>query len=192
FDEVMARIGTAVDIDFDDGSSLRLDFRSIDDFHPDEIFRRVEMFDQLRSLRKKLRAEDTYNSAAYDARQLFGIKRQQAAETEPEPVADNLLDAILLQPEGGAAAPKKKVSGELGSLISELVRPYLSRVDEDEQATLVSAVDSATGGLMRSILHHRAFQEIEAAWRGLYFLVRRTVTDTDLKIFILDARKDEL
>lgn len=192
FDDVMRRMNAAADLDFEDGSSLRLEFGSLDDFHPDEIFRRVGMFDQLRSVRKKLRSEDTYNSAAYEARQLFGIRRSVEETTADEPAADNLLDAILAKPEGGAAAPKPKLSGELGSLISELVRPHLVRVDEDEQQTLLSAVDSATSGLMRTILHHRKFQALEAAWRGLYFLVRRTSTSSDLKIFALDMSKADL
>ena len=194
FDEIIARLSTRLDLDFEDGSTLELKFDSLDDFHPDEIFKRVEMFDQLRSLRKRLNNSDTFNSAAYDARQLFGIKRQDiepvsAEETEP---ADNLLDAILTKPEGGAAAPKRKLSGELGGLISELVRPHLVTVDEEQQSSLVSLIDSATSGLMRKILHHKKFQALEAAWRGLWFLVRRTETSTDLKIFLLDASKDEL
>src|SRR5690606_34046415 len=129
FDEVIARLAPKANLDFDDGSSVVLEFRSLDDFHPDQIFGRVEMFDQLRSLRRRLNSSDTFNSAAYEARQLFGLKRadlEQPTAVEPaaEP-ADNLLDAILSKPEGGAAAPKRKLSGELSGLISELVRPHL-------------------------------------------------------------------
>ncbi len=196
FDEVVARLKTSVVLDFDDGSELVLEFSSLDDFNPDEIFRRVDMFAQLRSLRKRLNSSDTFNAAAYDAKQLFGLKREDvepvAAAVDDEPAADNLLDAILLQPEGGAAAPKRKLSGELGSLVSELVRPHLVTVDEQQQSSLVSLVDAATSGLMRKILHHRKFQALEAAWRGLFFLVRRADTSTELKIWVLDVSKEEL
>lgn len=194
FDEVITRLNTKVSLDFEDGSVIDLEFGSLDDFHPDEIFRRVAMFDQLRSLRKRLNRSDSFNDAAYEARQLFGLKRSDA-ETAPvdvEQPADNLLDAILAQPEGRAAAPKKKLSGELGGLVSELVRPHLVTLDEEQQSTLLSLVDTATSALMRTILHHKKFQELEAAWRGLFFLVRRADTSTDLKIFVLDVRKDEL
>lgn len=195
FDEVMAGLGTRVSLDFEDGSAIDLEFNSLDDFHPDEIFRRVEMFDQLRGLRKKLNNSDTFNDAAYEARQLFGLKRDdiEAVSTESEePAADNLLDAILAQPEGGAVAPKRNPSSDLGRLVSELVRPHLVTVDEEKQSTLVGLVDTATSGLMRKILHHRKFQALEASWRGLFFLVRRTETSTELKIFLLDLGKDEL
>lgn len=196
FDEVIARMKTSVKLDFEDGSSLPLDFASLDDFHPDEIFRRVPLYSELRDLRKRLKGTDTFNAAARDARQMFGIgagdasaRAEAPAETAP---ADNLLDAILAQPSGGAAAPKRGAAGELGNLVKELVRPHLVSVNEDEQASLLSAVDTATSELMRRILHHRRFQELEASWRGLFFLVRRADTSTELKIYVLDATKDEL
>ena len=196
FDEVIDRIKPRVELNFENGSSLSLDFASLDDFHPDEIFRRVPLFSELRNLRKRLRGSDTFNAAAGEARRTFGISDASTAATpgdsgEQDP-GDNLLDAILAQPAGGAAAPKRGASGELGGLVKELVRPHLISVDEDEQTMLISAVDAATSKLMRSILHHRVFQEMEAAWRGLFFQVRRTETAGDLKIYILDVSKEEL
>lgn len=196
FDEIVEQLRTKISLDFEDGSVIDLEFSSLDDFHPDEIFRKVEMFDQLRTLRKRLNSSDSFRDAAYEAKQLFGLTREDiesaAPPVEDAPASDNLLDAILSKPEGGAAAPKRKLSGELGSLVSELVRPHLVTVDEEQQSSLVGLVDSATSALMRTILHHRKFQALEAAWRGLFFLVRRTETSTDLKIFILEASKDEL
>ena len=144
FDEIVARMKTRANLDFGDGSSLSLEFTSLDDFHPDEIFGRVPMFSELRDLRKRLKGTDTFNSAARDARQIFGIKSSQptapALSVEDAPT-DNLLDAILSQPSGGAAAPKRGASGELGNLVKELMRPHLVSVDENEQATLISAVE---------------------------------------------------
>ena len=35
-------------------------------------------------------------------------------------------------------------------------------------------------------------QALEAAWRGLYFLVKRLDTDGGLKLFLLDVSRDEL
>ena len=196
FDEVVDRLKPRAELDFEDGSTLTLEFASLDDFHPDEIFRRVPLCSELRDLRKRLRNSDSFNGAAREARQMFGIAASLPEPTPEQQVeensGDNLLDAILAQPTGGAAAPKRGVSGELGGLIRELVRPHLLNVNEDEQATLIAAVDSATSQLMRSIIHHRRFQELEAAWRGLFFQVRRTETAGDLKICILDISKDEL
>ncbi len=196
FDEVMARLKPHVHLDFEDGSTLSLEFGSLDDLHPDEIFRRVPVFSELRGLRKRLRDSDSFNAAAREARQIFGIEAETTpVEVEAPPVensGNSLLDSILAQPSGGAAAPKRGASGELGGLVKELVRSHIVSVDEDEQTTLISVVDAATSRLMRSILHHRRFQEMEAAWRGLFFQVRRTDTSGDLKIYLLDISKDEL
>ena len=57
---------------------------------------------------------------------------------------------------------------------------------------MLSAVDGASGELMRKILHDHSFQAMEAAWRGLFFMVRRIETDTDLSIYLLDIEKGEL
>lgn len=194
FDEVIARLGTRLDLDLN-GSSLPIDFSELDDFHPDAIFRHVPLFADLRDLRKRLKDDSTFNSAAREVRERFGTPEIAPANDVPaevSPAPDNLLDAILTQPSGGAAAPKAGVSSDLSRLVGELVRPHLVSVDENEQSNMLAAVDSATGELMRQILHHRRFQELEAAWRGLFFMVRRTETSPDLKVFILDISKDEL
>lgn len=194
FDDAMN--GLAVGLDLEGGGGLRLEFNSLDDFHPNDLYRRVPLFAELRDLRKRLRNSDTFNSAAREVREWT----ETGAETVPaerpaaevSPVSDNLLDAILAQPEGGAAAPKPAVSSDLSRLVSDLVRPHLVTVDETEQSSMIAAVDEATSALMRSILHDRRFQQLEAAWRGLFFLVRRTETASDLKIYIFDITKGEL
>lgn len=193
FDEVMERLGPTLNL----SDSVTLEFRSLDDFHPDEIFRRIPMFSELRDLRRRLKDDSTFNQAAREVRGWLDTSDApvQREERGPEPAAPplgNLLDAILAQPSGGAPAPSRAATGELGALIGDLVRPHLVSVDENEQKSMLTAVDEATSSLMRSILHDRRFQELEAAWRGLYFQVRRTETDSDLKIFILDISKYEL
>lgn len=200
FDTTMARIGVRLDLQYN-GNALPLEFADLDDFHPDQIFRRVPLFEELRDLRKRLKDENSFNSAAREVRDRFGVAGEKdppsdfeqvsAQQTEKLP-ADNLLDAILTKPTGGAAAPKPGVSRDIADLVSDLVRPHLVSVNENEQSQLIAAVDAATGGLMRGILHDRRYQELEAAWRGLFFLVRRTETSSELKIHLLDVSKDEL
>lgn len=198
FDEIMARLGVRADLELADGNSLSLEFNSLDAFHPDEIFRRVSVFGELRDIRKRLNSEDSFYSAAREVRAMFESETAEETpkaaepETAEEPAADNLLDAILTKPAGGAPVPKPKVSGDLGNLIGELVRPHLVSVDEDERGSMLAAVDGATSELMRTILHNERFRELEAAWRGLFLLVRGTETSSELKIFIFDISKNEL
>lgn len=190
FDEVMARLRLRADL-----GDISLEFADLDDFHPDQLFRRLPIFAELRDLRKRLVNNDTFNAAARELRSWSAdaaeVENAEAGEETPPP-ADNLLDSILSKPSGGAPPPKAKMSSDLSGLISDLVRPYIVSVDENEQAEMLAAVDNATSGLMRDILHHPNFQALESAWRGLYFAVRRVETDTDLKIYILNLNKDEL
>ncbi|MFL6468433.1 MAG: type VI secretion system contractile sheath domain-containing protein [Pyrinomonadaceae bacterium] len=193
FDDVLGRLNVRIDLEFEDGTTLPLEFAELDDFHPDAIFRKVPMFSELRDLRKRLNDENTFYSAAREVRERFNIERPRQAEPAVEDApAEDLLGAILSKPSGGAPAPKPRTSSDLGNLISDLVRPHLVSVDENEQSGMLKAVDEATSGLMRKILHHRKFQELEAAWHGLYFLVRRTETSSELKIYILNVSKEEL
>ena len=194
FDDVLNGLGVRLKLGIAD-VAVELEFNSLDDFHPDEIYKRVPLFSELRELRKRLRNPDTFHSAAREVRERSEVSPAVdiAEEHADESTASGgLLDAILSSPEGGGRAPKPVASGDLSALVGELVRPHLVTVDEGEQASMVAAVDEATSSLMRLILHDRRFQQLEAAWRGLFFLVRRTETSTDLKIFILDTAKDEL
>jgi type VI secretion system protein ImpC len=203
FDEMMRKLNVSLELDWkgDEQETLSLSFAEIDDFHPDNLFRQLPVFAELRDLRRQLLNPDTFERAAGTVRSWFNSApvaasgEQQVVETHDAPIpADNLLDAILSGGSGGSAPIKSKRAddSELGRLISHVVSPYLIKVDEAEQSKLVAALDQTTGDLMRSILHHPKFQELESAWRGLYFLVRRVETDVDLKLFILDGAQSEI
>jgi type VI secretion system protein ImpC len=194
FDEVVSRIAPVLDLDIN-GHNISINFSSLDDFHPDQIFAQVPLFSELRELRNRLKSADTFNEAAREMRARFaGVQPSAAVEAEPaveEDVEGGLLGQILSQPAGGGR-PKRAVSGELAGLLDELVRPHLVNVDEDEQMSMLGVIDKASGDLMRAILHDHKFRELEAAWLGLFFLVRRAETDSNLKEFILDLTHDEL
>jgi type VI secretion system protein ImpC len=196
FDEVIGRLGTRLDLQQPSGESITLEFRDLEDFHPDRIFERLPMFARLRDLRSRLLSADRFNEAAGEVRSWFKVDEPSspaepaAASANSDPVAsDGLLDAILSGSTG--AAPKPAASGDVAALIKDLVRPHLVTFDENEQAALLAAVDAATSDLMRRILSDKRFKALESAWRGLYLLVRRAETSTELKIFILNLSKDE-
>src|SRR5262249_50757866 len=45
---------------------------------------------------------------------------------------------------------------------------------------------------VRAVLREPAFRRLEAAWRGLYHLVRATDADAGLKLKVFDGRREEL
>ncbi len=202
FDDVIAKLGTSLNLELgEERMPISLKFEELDDFHPDRIFAQVPMFAELRGVRKRLKNQETFFDAAHEVRSWMPEKEE--ARPEPPPAADaeaaaepagDLLSQILSQPGGGAVPIRSSVtqSPDLNRFLKDIVSPHLVRVDENEQSQLVSAVDAATGALMRQIIHNHRFQELEAAWRGLFMMVRRIETDSDLSIHLLDITHDEL
>lgn len=212
FDEVMARLGVSLRLTLggEDGSSLTLRFQELDDFHPDRIFERVELFDALRRMRERLEDDKTFAEAAREMRGWSSEKETATAEVSSNkqtltPSEDldavsggSLLEQMLEEASDDDKRPAKQASAtshaddELRALLREAVRPYLISTDEAEQAQLIASVDEATSRLMRSILHDADFQSLEATWRALYLLVSRLETGTDLKLYLIDLTKEEL
>ncbi|WP_422379957.1 type VI secretion system contractile sheath large subunit [Marinicellulosiphila megalodicopiae] len=56
----------------------------------------------------------------------------------------------------------------------------------------ITELDDRLGEQLDEILHHPDFQEIEAIWRSLYFLIERTKFSENCVIEILDVSRDEL
>ncbi|WP_277187828.1 type VI secretion system contractile sheath large subunit [Caballeronia sp. BR00000012568055] len=57
---------------------------------------------------------------------------------------------------------------------------------------MIAAIDERLTDQVNLILHHPDFQKLEGAWRGLDYLVRNSETDTQLKIRVMNIKKDEL
>lgn len=204
FDDVLKSFELSVELDLDnDGqNTVILQINSLDDFHPDYIFEEVSVFSELRSLRTRLLKSDTYEEAAIEVRSWFEIQDEQGLSqnhisSQPEKNYSSpadILEDILSKPDktGSSEVTQTGDYSGLSLLVSKLVKPFLINIDDDEQIGLISVVDEAISALMRKILHHPKFKELESAWRGLYFLVRGVETDSKLKVFIFDINKNEL
>lgn len=204
FEDVLRKLDVSLRLKLNDAdaSSIDIRFTELDDFHPDNIFRQVPLFSELREIRKKLSNSDTFELAAREVRSWF--KEKLSAENQIRDLeqksekksssSGSLLDDILTDKKVDASSYRvtKGESKELRSFIKKIVKPHLINTDEAEQKKLVAIVDDATSELMRKILHHPHFQALESAWRGLYFVIRRTETNSDLKLFLMDISKQEI
>ena len=54
-----------------------------------------------------------------------------------------------------------------------------------------AAIDRKLTEQVNKIIHHPDFQQLESAWRGLWYLVGNTSTGKDMKIKVLNISKDE-
>ncbi len=57
---------------------------------------------------------------------------------------------------------------------------------------MIAEIDRAMSQLLNLILHHPDFQQLEATWRGLFFVVNGIDTGASLKVKVFDISKREL
>ena len=102
------------------------------------------------------------------------------------------IDATFLRELSPAPPPDEAIPGELHPAVQELARRNTGLPPRRMVESVVAELDAMLTRQVNSILHHPEFQAMEAAWRGLHFLVRRTESDALLKIRVLDVGKREL
>lgn len=144
------------------GDRLELTFAALDDFHPDQLARRLPTV--------SLAAPAAVASSPVAPREDNASTLERLLGRKPEPSASTGLDA----------------------LIQRIVAPSLVPEVSAGQAQSVAVQQAAQGDLWRAVLHHPAFQSLEAAWLGVQQLVRSLDLDGDLQLYLLDASQAEL
>jgi len=203
YDRTIQRLDVEVRLPVNDdaGKPITMRFAERDDFDPDRIFEQLALFGKLRELRQNLFDPDHFDRAKAEVLSWSGKtgdKKPAKAEkpaARPEPIEppEDLLATMLDQAEEELTPetlPRR--ASQWQEMIADIVRPYAVPKADPQQAELFALVDNAIGELMRKLLHQPAFQAIEAAWRGVYFLISRLETGAELKLFLLDVSKAEL
>lgn len=203
FDQRLAKLAPRLQLPLatSGGAPETLEFSSLDDFHPDSLYGRLEVFAGLRKMRARLLDPKTFAEAA-------AALRPQAKEAAPEPAARpalpaaappateagnaSLLDSLLEAAPGAAPVRADALAGDFDRMIREIVAPYAEPKADPRQKEYVASVEEAIAGQMRKVLHHPAVQALEAAWRGLFMVVSRLETGPSLKLFVMDVSRDEL
>jgi type VI secretion system protein ImpC len=180
FDAVMERVAPELRVPFG-SEEIAVKFRELDDFSPDRLFQNLAPFRKLRELREGL--ED--GSIAPPA----SASPSAATKERPASGADLLRDMM-----GEPPAPPAPVArrSDWDQMLHDIVAPYAVPGDNPRKAEMVAQTDRAIAGEMRALLHHPSFQSLEAAWRGLYFLVRRLETGESLRIYLQDLPREAL
>lgn len=156
-DDVMQRLGPRLSV-----PAGEIRFRQIDDFHPDRLYARLDLFQGLRQ-----------------------------ARTSPTAGSDDLLGRLLGKPTEPSAAPAAPASG-LDALIRDIVAPHIVKDTSAETKPYLAAVDAAIAEQMRTLLHDPAFQSLEAAWRGVQRLTSSLELDEHLQLHLFDVTREEL
>jgi len=196
FDSVMSKLGVELHLQVGDAQNNKMvvQFKILDDFHPDQIAQRLPIFQLLKRMKQMLASPATFEAAAAQVRALLGTG--PAASAPPTPVAasdaqdqdfERLLGAPASNlPDGG----KKKV--DVSSIMADAVRGHVVPDAPPEQAELRRILDEAMAIQMRAILNQKDFQTLESAWRSVHFLVSRLELGEELQLHVLDIAKPEV
>ena len=192
FDAVLDKLGVGLSLALPGSDRpVALRFRELEDFHPDRIYASAEVFQALKAAGRDLDDPAKFDEMA--ARLGVGQKVEAPAPPpfEATTSADNinLLDQILAHT---PSTPVRSSTGPWDAFLEQITAAHRIPGADPRRAKLSEALDSATTDLMRAILHHPEFQQLESLWRGLWFLTRRLETDGALSLWLLDASKNEL
>ncbi|TCJ20409.1 hypothetical protein EZJ19_00500 [Parasulfuritortus cantonensis] len=190
-ERVLARFAPALSLavaDPDGGARrVELTFASLDDFHPDNLFRHSAAFADLRGLREELGDPASFARAAA----ALGLAAGAVPATAGIPAESDsdMLTRLL----GRAPEPAQPASpGLVDRLVREAVADHVvpdAPLGRDEA---YAHLDRLIAGRMRAILHHPDFQRLEAAWRGVWKLATELDTDNAVRLAVLDLRRAEL
>ncbi|MCB1033144.1 MAG: type VI secretion system contractile sheath large subunit, partial [Acidobacteria bacterium] len=122
---------------------------------------------------------------------------------ETKPAADGggetkeltLLERVVLE---GKMARDETQQPHARDLVAEFVNQILDQqmvISADTVAGIearIAQIDELLSNQLNQILHHEEFQQLEASWRGLHYLVMNTETGTQLKLRLLNITKKEL
>ncbi len=202
-EEVMGRFKINLQLSLSNNDNIQIELNELDDFQPDELYEKLESFEKLRSLRRRLKSNSSFADAAAEIQSWFPKKNADAdlhdkpvnapATSDAIPATDNLLDSILGSSQTSTQATSSAAveATQIDRLIKSIVAPYVEPAADPRQDEMLEMVDRATAAHMREILHHPSFQAMESAWQSLYFLVKRLDTGKKLKLFLFDISKQE-
>src|SRR6185436_19233646 len=180
-DQVLAKLAPRLVLApaVDDRPPDALAYASLDDFHPDRLCQRLEVFAGFRALRARLLDPGTFAATA------AALEPAPPAAAAPAPsAAPDTLERLL----GGR--PAQAEGGDLSNFLRQVVAPHITPAPDARQPRLVAAVDEAAAQHLRGLLHAPAFQRLEAAWRAIHRLVSSVEEETS--VFLLDVSRPEL
>jgi type VI secretion system protein ImpC len=177
------------------GAAIEVQFQSLEDFHPDQFYNKLDIFRELGALRRRLKSTSTFAAAASEMQSWPAF----ANRTSSIPAVSNSRGSAM--PPGklsdfarliGQTQPAPPRESPVDELIKQVMAPYVVPAAHPDQAAMVAAVDEALSATMRRILHHPDLQALEALWRSVDLLTRELETSSQLQIILYDITADEI
>lgn len=179
-----------------DGAPVEIEVGELESFHPDELYRNLDIFSALGSLRKRLNNTSTFAAAAAELKE-WGLDASPAASK-----ISNRARARGAAPSSGASlddfarltgrpAVSQGADDSVDALLRRIVGPFVVPAANPNKEAYVGSVDQALTDAMRAVLHQPDFQNAESLWRGVDFLLRRLETSHQLQVQLIDISAEE-
>jgi type VI secretion system protein ImpC len=194
-EDVLARYAPSVVLGAEAGGE-RPQFRAFADFHPDTLVETLAVFRRLRDLRRRLEHPGTFAGALAELR-ADPIAGETITPGAPAPVRtedpSSTFERLLgRSTDAPPATPQSVRLAPVDALIRRIVAPHIVQAADPQVPQLVSAVDIALTDAMRRVLHDPGFQDVEATWRGIQWLVSSLELGEELELHVLHLRREEL
>ena len=192
--------------------AIELRFRHIDDFEPACIAAQVlplnvlmEMRQQLMQLLSKLEGNgkleqllaDMLNNTETTGKLAgqIGIEMDAPAADIPEAGdALSLLDQVVAATRPQSSHEQNRAKDYIGAFVRYIIQPgqVVSKDIETNIKTWVCEIDKKLSAQLDEIMHDPSLQMLESSWRGLHHLVSNKETSANVKIKVLNVRKQEI
>jgi type VI secretion system protein ImpC len=178
--------------------AIEVAFAEIDDFHPDRLLHRIAPLRALLDTRRALAdpqrgarvADEIAAWAGVDAEGASAEPNRRAAAPPASDPADLLAQIVAEASNEPSVVPVRR--DDLQRFVESVVGPHVVATDRAGQRACIEAVDRVLTQQLRSILHDPGFQRLEAAWRGLRWLVRRIGGEPQVPIRVVSLPQRRL
>jgi type VI secretion system protein ImpC len=196
-DDAIARLNITLQLPLGaDGAPVEVAISELESFHPDELYRNVEVFSALAGLRKRLNNASTFAAAAAEVQQWADpsvlrastVSNRTRARGATLAAGDRLDDFARLT---GRPPVSENAEAAVENLLRSIVGPFVVQSASPQKDALVGAVDKALSDAMSALLHQPDFQNIESLWRGVDFILRKLETGPQLQVHLFDISAEE-
>lgn len=183
---------------------IALRFRALKDFSPGGVAAQVPALARLLAIRTEVhgvRSKGTDRESfrarladagvdAVSADALYGQLTAPPPKPKPARDPDDPLDRLMGMVDTGDGSPAEPTG--LGEALADAVSDDGPRIARSAADEIVEDFDRKLGAQLRALLEHPDFRRLEAAWRGLKFLVDRLPPRVPVLLDVLPAPREAL
>src|SRR5436305_928121 len=116
---------------------------------------------------------------------------QAGAQAQAQP---GLLDQVIDATRPDDQSARERAKNSLRDFLDHVVKPgqVVSKDVETNIKYWINEIDKKLTAQLNQVMHHEDFQKLESTWRGLHYLVHQSETGEQLKIRVLNVKKQEL